>query len=127
MDGILLRVEMKHIYLEKTEFAKEARGYLMDYLKLQATLCTAAILVSVSLYEDFKEASESNYLVVALSLFVASIILTVLTKSSFIAYVVEHERKHVPTMLAGRVLLILSFFTFTTGLLALIRMLQLSF
>jgi hypothetical protein len=115
---------MKHVYLENTEFAKEARGYLMDYLKLQATLCTAAILVSVSLYKDFKEATEFDHVVIALSLFVASIILTVLTKSSFIAYIVEHERRHVPTMAAGRVLLTLSFFTFATGLLALILMLH---
>ncbi len=115
---------MKHIYLEDTQFAKEARGYFIDYLKLQTTLCTAAILVAVSLYKDLKRDVDFEYLFIALSLFVVSIVLTVLTKSAFIAYIAEHKRAHVPILVAAKILYLFSFIAFLAGLLSLVSMLK---
>jgi hypothetical protein len=115
---------MKHIYLKKSEIAKEARGYFMDYLKLQATLCTAAILVSISLYKDIKNSADLTYLLIALILFIGSIVLTVVTKSIFISYLAEYKKKHKFSYFAGRFFYILSLIAFGAGFICLMLMLQ---
>ncbi|MEC4091386.1 hypothetical protein [Pseudoalteromonas rubra] len=107
---------MNHIYLKNGDLTKEARSFFMDYLKLQATLNTAAILVCISIIKDLSSIFSSQVIAYSLALFTSSILFTVFCKMHFVAYVASHDNPKTWAKYFGQGLFIFSFMSFVFGL-----------
>lgn len=114
--GVKHREAMNHIYLKNHDLTKEARSFFMDYLKLQATLSTAAILVCISIIKDLSSTFSPQVIAYSLALFVGSIAFTVFCKMHFVAYVASHDNPKAWANYFGRGLFICSFMSFVFGL-----------